>query len=569
MSYFQDSPEWQWLFSKAVNWDDILPHYISQYPTPEGLANEDEVKKNCLEILTVLDDWAEKKIAPRAPFLDQHGSGHIENGMTIPNEYLQELYREAAEIGLLGVVGSRDYGAMDLPIFINMMAFAFVSRGCLASSSQLNFFSATIDMLERFCSKEDCARLIPLIVAGKLSGSMTLTESDAGSDIGALTTRAVRTSDGSYRLSGNKIFITNAGGGLSFALARTEGAPSGIKGISLFLVEQTIKVNGVDTQNYRVLSQEKKLGMRGSFTCSVAFENSVASLIGKENEGLPLMFHLMNQSRIGVGTQAIGIMEACLQFVKGYAQERVQFGRPLMELPLFRHNFHSWETELNAFRAFFVDSLNTFSIYHRLDLKRRQTGDLNADESKKLKDALSTVKLRTPLIKYYGAELAVDLSKKSIQALGGYGLMEDYPVERWHRDSFGPLLYEGTSQIQSLMVTKDLVKGILKNPREFFASMIPSAGFSLSAEQRDYSNLRKRFFRGLTRMIVKETGWVNESKIDKLLVHSEEICEGLSYLETLKVLADHAAADDSRRLLFQDYQKLIQPRLAGILESWK
>ena len=346
----------------------------------------------------------------------------------------------------------RSYGGMELPIALGMISFAFISRACLASSSQLSFYTSIADMLERFCSKEDGQRLIPKILKGELSGCLALTEPEAGSDIGSLLTVAVLQADDSYRIRGNKMFITNAGGGLCFALARIQGEPEGLSGISLFLVEQFVD----GKQNYLVTKHEHKMGMRGSFTCEIVFENSLAKLVGEKNQGLSMMFHLMNQSRVGVGGQGLGIMEACLDYVKKYALERKQFGHPLMELPLFKRNFEQWKVECDAFRAFFVDSLNYFTLYHRLDLKKRNTGELNEREQKMLEEATQLTRQITPLLKYYGAETALEISKKSIQALGGHGFMLDHSVERWHRDSFGPVVYEGTSQIQALMVLKGI-----------------------------------------------------------------------------------------------------------------
>ncbi|MEK6624553.1 MAG: acyl-CoA dehydrogenase family protein, partial [Bdellovibrionota bacterium] len=453
MSYFRNSEEWQWLFKNAFDWEGVLPVYYPSYPTPEGWNNLLEVQAFFKEMLEQICKWCEEKVAPRAALLDQQGPGEIENGLMISNELLETLYKEARELGLYGLTTGRNYGGLELPIALNFMAFAFIGRACLASSSQLGFYSGIADMLERFCSPEDCQRLIPKILNGELSGSMAMTESDAGSDIGSLQTVAVLQPDGTYHIRGNKIFITNAGGGLSFVLARIQGEAEGLSGISLFLVEQF--VNG--KQNYCVIKNEHKLGMRGSFTCEIMFDNSQAKLVGEKNQGLSMMFHLMNQSRVGVGGQGLGIMEACLDYVKKYALERKQFGRPLMDLPLFKRNFEQWQVECDAFRALFLDSLNSFTLYHRLDLKKRNTGELTEREQEIFDHATQLTRQLTPLLKYYGAESALEISKKSIQALGGHGFMLDHSVERWHRDSFGPVVYEGTSQIQALMVLKDLV----------------------------------------------------------------------------------------------------------------
>ncbi|HAZ14554.1 MAG: hypothetical protein A2X86_15595 [Bdellovibrionales bacterium GWA2_49_15] len=582
MSYFRDSSEWQWLFTHALDWEALLPVFYPAYPTPEGWQNPDEIRSFAAEILEQVSLWCEKKIAPRAPLLDKEGPGKIENGLMLPNELLLSLYREARELELFGMTTARQHGGMELPAAMGMMSFAFIGRACLASSSQLSFYTSMADMLERFCTKEDCQRLIPKILNGELSGSMALTEADSGSDIGSLQTTAVLQPDGTYHVRGSKMFITNAGGGLSFVLARIQGEPEGLSGISLFLVEQFIE----GRQNYLVTKHEHKMGMRGSFTCEILFENSLAKLVGEKNQGLSMMFHLMNQSRVGVGAQGLGLMEACLDYVQKYAHERKQFGRQLIDLPLFKRNYDQWQVECDAFRALFIDSLNSFTLYHRLDLKKRNTGELTESEQKIFEEATQSTRQLTPLLKYYGAETALEISKKSIQALGGHGYMLDHSVERWHRDSFGPVVYEGTSQIQALMVLKDLVKDVFKRPADFLSFLLPGPLPALNktgAEhgQHEFLKLDAQVKKGLSTLVLKtlrpeeffklfdSKNWMQKEKLEKLMMHSESICQAMAYLATMKVLAKHYEKDDSRGKLFWDYHRLIHPRLMGILDDWK
>lgn len=586
MNSFKDSSEWQWLFQNGLKWDEILKAYHPEFPTVEGWTDAHEAKVFLREMLDVIDQWGQEKIAKRAAKLDAVGPGTVEKGEMLVGPLLQELYCEARDLHLLGMAAKREYGGLELPVAMTMLAFVSISRFCLASSSQLNFFPSMTDMLERFCSKADCERLIPRIINGEISGSMALTEADAGSDIGALKTTAIEQADGSYKIRGSKIFITNGGGGFSFVLARIQGAPEGVNGISLFLLEQFIGDGDNKRMNYSVTKHEHKMGMRGSFTCEVLFEDSIGKLVGEQHRGLALMFHLMNKSRIGAGGQALGLMEACLDYVKKYAEERKQFGKNLLELPLYARNFGQWQVECDAYRAFFVDSLNSFTLYHRLDLKKRTTGDLNQQEQQKLKEVMRVVRLRTPLLKYYGTETCVDISKKAIQALGGHGLIDEHAVGRLHRDSFGPLLYEGTSQIQSLMVLKDLLKGIFKRPGEYFAGLLSGAPAVTSkigqdATQKEYLKLDFMMKRGLAKLVLKTLRpdeilkifdrkiWMSQDKVEKLMIHSETICQMMAYSETLKVLSEHSNLDEKRAGLFWDYHRLVHPRLIAILDDWK
>ena len=418
---------------------------------------------------------------------------------------------------------------------------------------------------------------------------MCLTEPGAGSDLGSIKTTATLQDDGSYLLNGSKIFITNGGGGFGFVLAKVKDAPEGLHGISMFLCEQDTSDGEL---NYKIAKSEHKMGLHGSFTCEVVYENSKATLIGKENNGFRYMLHLMNEARVAVGLQSLGGIEGCIQYAKNYAKERSQFGKNLLELPLYARNIQDYETERDAFRALMVDTISYFDVYQKLDLEKRH-GELTADQEKQLKHATKWVRRRTPLVKMYGAETYTHLSQRAIQALGGYGFIEEYDAARYHRDSFATLLYEGTSQIQSLMAMKDLMKFVMRSPAKYFTGLVnanPIANFfGASSESESKFNaaqysFKKAFVKLLIKTLKPETNmdnpkelmrffntkeWLKEENISKLMVHAEKITEALSFLETLRVLMKHATKDASREDLFERYHKLVAPRFAAIYEEWR
>ena len=264
-----------------------------------------------------------------------------------------------------------------------------------------------------------------------------------------------------------------------------------------------------------------------------------------------------------------------------------------MEHPLYARNMHDWETERDAFRALMVDTVVHFDVYQRLDLFKRQGKELTAEQEKEYLHAKKWTRRRTPLVKMYGAETFTRLSQRAIQALGGYGFIEEYDVSRYHRDSFAALLYEGTSQIQALMAMKDLMKFIMRNPAKYFTGLVnanPIANFfgAGSEEESKFNTLQYDFKKNFVKLLIKtlkpgtniadpaETRkffnakeWLKEENVMKLTIHAESIALALSYLETLRVLAKHAAMDDSRKDLFNRYSKLVMPRLASIYEDWR
>ena len=178
---------------------------------------------------------------------------------------------------------------------------------------------------------------------------MCLTEPGCGSDVGAIKTTAAPRDDGLYLLNGSKCFITNGGGGIGLVLARIKGDPEGTEGISMFLTEQ--KQENKEGLNFLITKNENKMGMHGSFTTEVVYEDTVATLIGEPRKGFQSMLHLMNGARIGVAFQALGILEAAVKDAKEYAKERIQFGRPIAELPLMKRNLKDFEIELRGIRA--------------------------------------------------------------------------------------------------------------------------------------------------------------------------------------------------------------------------
>jgi len=224
-------------------------------------------------------------------------------------------------------------------------------------------------------------------------------------------------------------------------------------------------------------------------------------------------------------------------------------------------------------------------------MKEQHTNDLNESEEKLYKKAKKIVRNRTPVLKAYGAETLTLFSQRVIQGLGGYGFMKEYEAERFHRDSFGPLLYEGTTQIQALMAMKDLLKGVFKNPRKYFGELLYTKALGkLVIAKNEYEKinfeLNYEFKKNLARLLIynlrpqidkdhgfenlfKLKSWQDQKGIEKLMTHAETLLQALSYLETIKVLTLHASKDSQRGELFYNYYKLVKPRLNSIYTDWK
>lgn len=581
MNYFNE--DWKWTLTNAVDWDRILPMYHTEYPTEEGFESKEDVINFYIELLENTGKWASESLAEHAVKLDKEGAGKIEGGKAIVGETLGQIYRECKELDIFNLAVPKDQGGMEVPISVGFPMLGQCARACVASSTQIAFFGSIADMVHRFADKKWHDKIIPLIGSGDLSGCMCLTEPGCGSDLGAIKSIATKQKDGTYRITGSKMFITNAGGGVALVLAKAKGAPDDLTGLSLFLVEQAPEeLEG--KLNFEIVKNEEKMGLHGSFTCQVAFDNSIAHLMGEEGEGFKQMLHLMNEARIAVAYQALGGIEASLAYANKYAEERTQFGKQLKDLPLMKRNLEDWQTEMDALRALITDTTNTYDVYQRLHLKLQHTGELNKKEEELYKEVKLWTRKRTPLIKYYACEAFTLLSQRAIQSLGGYGYMEEYPVERYHRDSFGPLLYEGTSQIQALMALKDTIKFMLKDPKKFFSSMLISLPKSKIGADSKYEkkfnavnfdlkkNLTMLVFKNLrpdSKEFLNPSAWGKPENFEKLMPHAETLCQALSYIETLRVLASYTVVDEAKGELFDRYLRLVTPRLESIYTDWK
>ena len=585
MNFYQDEQDWQWLFKHAIDWDKILPLYFKEFPTEEGFKNKDDILLSFDDILGQTGAWAGETLSKRAPSLDKLGAGKLEGGKTIPGKDLSATYKEAVELGVHGVSLPKEYGGLDLPKSVDLFQFQQIGRACGSTFNQLGFFSSIAEIINRFGGPWMKEKFIPQIIKGSISGAMALTEPGCGSDLGSLKTTATLQDDGTYLLNGTKCFISNGGGGIQLVLARVKDDPEGLAGISLFLVEQ--EISDKKELNYIITKNEKKMGLQGAFTTEVLYENTVAHIVGKQKEGFSYMLNLMNLARLGVGGQALGGIEAALSYARNYADERKQFGKPLSELPLMKRNLEDLETERDAMRALLADTCSHFDIYRFLDRKKGETnGDLSHEETQQLKEAKVWVRKRTPLIKYYMCEAYTTISQKALQVLGGYGFMTEYPLERLHRDSFAPLLYEGTSQIQALMALKDLLKYLMVDPKRFFKNTIfKHPNFFMNNKVRDwevdFKGLHYRFKKKLIKLLIKTLAppkngslfkpkkWVTEEKIEKLMIHAETFCQASAYIETLRVLVDHSYKDSKRKNLYFRYAKLVKPRLELIYKDWE
>lgn len=386
---------------------------------------------------------------------------HLDNGtVKVP-----ESFHRPAEILKEGEWGNLTIpeimGGQGAPAFIGDAVSEYFMAANWALVSYVTMGNGTAHMIQLYGTPEQRETYVKNLTAGKWGGTMLLTESAAGSDVGALETTAVKNDDGTYTLTGNKIFITNGEHDLVDniihpVLARIEGAPPGTKGISIFIVPKYFVNNDGtlgDRNDIVCTGVEEKMGIHGSATCTMtmgAKGKCIGYLLGEENKGMQIMFHMMNGARMHTGLQGLAYSSAAYLLAVNYARERIQ-GRdlenfanhaapsvPILNHPDVRRNLLKMKSYVDGMRSFYY-----YSSTIAMKLSNAKT-----DEERAFLDDLFS--LFTPIIKEYLAVKGHDVCIQAMQVYGGAGYTQDYPVEQYARDCKIASIYEGTSGIQAM-----------------------------------------------------------------------------------------------------------------------
>ena len=397
-------------------------------------------------ILSESASFFSEAVAPTLRDGDKIGAKHIGDGqVTTPPSY-HDAYGKLVESGWLTVQWPEEFGGGGFPFSVNYaMQEVMDSANMAFSLLSINTFGA-IDALLQFGSDELKEAYIPKLVSGEWAGTMNLTEPQAGTDLGALTTKAVDNGDGTYAITGQKIFITWGEHDLveniaHLVLARIPGSPEGTKGISLFLVPKFLP--GGQRNALECISIEEKLGLHGSPTSTMQFDGATGWLVGEVNAGLKAMFVMMNDARQTVGIQGLGLSELAHQQSVDYANTRVQGRTALGDTtivghPDVRRMLATQKSQIAAVR--YLLNLNAVNIdlahHHPDDAVRRQ--------------AEERVALLTPICKTYGSELGTELTSLNIQVHGGMGFIEETGAAQLWRDSRITSIYEGTTGVQAV-----------------------------------------------------------------------------------------------------------------------
>ena len=377
-----------------------------------------------------------------------------ENGVVRTPPGYKEVYSKFIEDGWVSLSCDPEYGGQGMPKTVSAFFDEMLSSSSLSFKLYSELSIGAYNCLKTHGSEEIKNKYLPKIVEGKWSGTMCLTEPQCGTDLGLIKTKAVKNGIG-YKISGQKIFITSGDHDLTeniihLVLARTPDAPKGTRGISLFLVPKyEINEDGsVGSRNgVNTVSIESKMGIKGSATCVLSFDEAKGYMIGPENKGLNSMFTMMNLERIIVGIQGLGISETAYQTALSYAKERKQ-GKSnenkngdtdlIIQHADIRRSLMNMKSIIEGERAL------SFWMAQQIDVS------LNHNDQNVKKKAGEMVSLMTPVIKSFFTDMAMDITNEAIQIFGGYGYTKDQGIEQLFRDNRITPIYEGTNSVQAI-----------------------------------------------------------------------------------------------------------------------
>jgi 3-(methylthio)propanoyl-CoA dehydrogenase len=488
-NFFEDNEDLQYYLGDGVDWGALSGLAERGYIQTDGWKNAEEARGYYREIATMVGELAAGEVAPHAAAIDREGV-RFENGEVTFPARLQAIFRKLGELGVYGMTLPRELGGQNVPMLVSFVCGELLARADVSVMSHHGFHGGVAMAMLALSRLEGTTEVDPAthrivrtrwqeeiaeIAAGRAWGSMDITEPDAGSDMAALRTRGEQDEAGHWTVSGQKIFITSGHGKFHFVVARTESAAdpgAGLAGLSLFLVRAfRDEPDGRRVRLATLDRLEDKLGLHGSATLAVTFEGTPAELVGKRGEGFRLMLELMNHARLAVGFQAIGLGEAALRLARRYAADRRAMGKSLDRHEMIADWLDEMDTDLVALRALAMHAAVEEGLGHRAAARRA-----------------------TPLLKYLAAEKSVEMARRCLQIHGGSGYMREFAAEKLLRDAIGLPIYEGTSQIQALMATRDTLGAIIAAPRQFLERQARARWRTLSARdpvERDAARIEQ------------------------------------------------------------------------------
>lgn len=609
-SFYDDNDDLRFYLERGgLDWDALVRVTEHDFQAPEGFGATPEAVEFYREVLELVGSYAADAIDPVTPALDREHPTLVDGEVVYP-ETTAAVFEGLDALELHGLTVPRELGGMNAPMLVfhinsELLARADVSvcahhgfHGGLAMAALVYSImegSTSYDPATHSITDTRFHEVIADILEGGQWGSMDITEPDAGSDMGALRCRGVLGDDGQWRVTGDKMWITSGHGRWHFVIARTEDAGdpddpfAGLKGLSMFIVPAyEVDADGTKHRTHsELVSVEDKMGHAASATVAIRFDDAPAHLVGKRGEGFKYMLLLMNNARVGVGFEALGLCEASHRLAKDYAAQRRSMGKTIDRHEMIHELLEGMQTDIQGIRALCMAAGFHEEMAQKLKVRTLLDGSLSAaaraDLERQARRHQRVARRFTPLLKHLASEKAVEMARNGIQIHGGVGYSREVKAEKLLRDAMVMPIYEGTSQIQGLMAMKDTLLGVVKRPQAFVREGASARWRAVSARdpfERRVARLQSLQHQAVRHLLtqlagaklgelkgMKPSAWKEalsqvDPKRDFALaqLHAERLCRLLTQVAVAEVLHEQAQAHPERVDLLERWLERAEPQ---------
>ncbi|MFT5434108.1 MAG: alkylation response protein AidB-like acyl-CoA dehydrogenase [Myxococcota bacterium] len=609
-NFYKDNDDLRWYVDHGIDWAPLVEMTEYLYRAEDGFKNADEAVDFYRDILDLMGDFVGEKVAPYSAEMDREGV-RFEDGEAHLSKRSDKIFKAIKQLEIHGMCLPRELGGQNCPVLVYMLNSEMFARADVSAMTHHGFHggmamamlvfsmregTTTFDVEKAKILKTRFAKEIEEIRRGVAWGCMDITEPGAGSDMASLRATGTLDEKGEWRVNGQKIFITSGHGKYHFVIARTEETDpddpfAGLEGLSMFLVPTYEDSKKGRKRIVAIDRIEEKLGHHGSATCTLNFDNAPAQLIGRRGEGFKYMLTLMNNARVGVGFESLGLCEAAYRLALDYAAERRSMGKSIDQHEMIADYLDQIQNEIQCIRALAVKSgfheemSQKISILKMTGVEGKGAASDRAAYYAAQEGRHKRASRRlTPLLKYIAAEKAVEHARLAVQIHGGNGYTKDYGAEQLLRDAMVMPIYEGTSQIQALMVMKDTLGAIIKRPQAFVRKLAQTRWRSLSARDP----LERRLARLQTISLSTQQHLMTRTAVDKYrslqgkpigewpdrflkdwspkrdfafaMLHAERLTQILVDEAIAEVLLEQCIRDDGRRDILERHLERAEPR---------
>ncbi len=601
-NFFSDNADLQFYFDEGIDWDALVAATEQGEGDETAPASTQEAISIYRDIAQMFGQFVAEEVEPHSLSMDAVGV-HMEDGEAVCAPEFDQIFEKLAALDVHWMCIPRELGGMNCPLLSYFINAELMARADVSVGTHYGFHGGMALSMLVFSMREGTTTIengqitetrfreeMQEIGAGEAWGSMDITEPDAGSDMARLRASAEQDEDGNWFVTGQKIFITSGHGKYHFVIARTETATdpddpfAGLGGLSFFLVPAWHEdEDGKRVRTVTIDRTEEKLGHHASPTVALTYERSPAKLIGKRGEGFRYMLTLMNNARLGVAFESLGVMEASYRKAKAYAADRPSMGKTIDKHEMIADYLDMMRSDIEGIRA--------LSMYGALKEELGQKAELFAEhksdpdgERKRGKRLRAEARRITPLLKYIASEKSVEHSRLCVQIHGGNGYTVEYGAEKLLRDAMVFPIYEGTSQIQALMAMKDTLGAIMKSPQRFVRDLAQAKWRSLSARDPLERRVAKLQWLNLEtqQFLIRKTAATKMRSLGELpmaqwsraffkdwdpkrdfafaMLHAERLTQLLADVTISEVLLEQATKFPHRKPVLERYLRRAEPR---------